>query len=296
MQVPGPFEYERATGVAHAIGLLDRLGEEARVVAGGHSLLPMMKLRLANPEYLIDINNLAAELGYVICDPTLVRIGAMVRHRQALESDELAAVCPIFRDAERVIADPVVRNRGTVGGSLCQADPAEDLTTVCKVLGATCQVRGPGGDREISMDDFLVGPYETAMAPNELLIEVRIPVRLGTSSAYAKVERRTGDWAVAAAGACVTIEGGVIAAARVGLTAVNPDATGLGEVAAGLVGNSPGDELYAQAGRLASAACSPMTDSRGTAAYKRHLASELTVRTLRKAVERAMAETTPEAN
>ncbi|HEY9312250.1 xanthine dehydrogenase family protein subunit M [Williamsia sp.] len=296
MQVPGPFEYERATGVAHAIGLLDRLGEEARVVAGGHSLLPMMKLRLANPEYLIDINNLSAELGYVICDPTLVRIGAMVRHRQALESDELAAVCPIFRDAERVIADPVVRNRGTVGGSLCQADPAEDLTTVCKVLGATCQVRGPGGDREISMDDFLVGPYETAMAPNELLIEVRIPVRLGTSSAYAKVERRTGDWAVAAAGACVTIEGGVIAAARVGLTAVNPDATGLGEVAAGLVGNSPSDELYAQAGRLASAACSPMTDSRGTAAYKRHLASELTVRTLRKAVERVMAETTPEGN
>jgi aerobic carbon-monoxide dehydrogenase medium subunit len=296
MQVPGPFEYERATGVADAIGLLDRLGEEARVVAGGHSLLPMMKLRLANPEYLIDINNLAAELGYVICDPTLVRIGAMVRHRQALESDDLAAVCPIFRDAERVIADPVVRNRGTVGGSLCQADPAEDLTTVCSVLGATCQVRGPGGDREISMDDFLVGPYETAMAPNELLIEVRIPIRLGTSSAYAKVERRVGDWAVTAAGSCVTLEGGVIAAARVGLTAVNPDEAGLAEVAAGLVGNSPSEELYAEAGRLASAACSPLTDSRGTAAYKRHLASELTIRTLRTSVERVMATNTPEGN
>jgi carbon-monoxide dehydrogenase medium subunit len=190
MQVPGPFEYERATGVDHAIGLLDRLGEQARIVAGGHSLLPMMKLRLANPEYLIDINDLAAELGYIVTDPTLVRIGAMVRHRHVLESDDLAAVCPIFRDAERVIADPVVRNRGTIGGSLCQADPAEDLTTVCTVLGATCLVRGPSGDREIEMDDFLVGPYETAMSHNELLIEIRIPVRHRTSSAYAKVERR----------------------------------------------------------------------------------------------------------
>jgi len=138
MQVPGPFEYERASSVDHAIGLLDRLGDGAMIVAGGHSLLPMMKLRIANPEYLIDINDLAPELGYVVTDPTLVRIGAMTRHREVLESDPLAAVCPIFRDAERVIADPVVRNRGTVGGSLCQADPAEDLTTVCIVLGATC--------------------------------------------------------------------------------------------------------------------------------------------------------------
>ena len=163
MQVPGPFEYERATSVDHAIGLLDRLGDTARVVAGGHSLLPMMKLRIANPEYLVDINDLALELGYVITDPTLVRIGAMTRHRELLESDILAAVCPIFRDAERVIADPVVRNRGTLGGSLCQADPAEDLTTVCEVLDAVCLARGPSGEREIG-DRRLPcsGPYETA--------------------------------------------------------------------------------------------------------------------------------------
>ncbi len=158
MQVPGPFEYERATSVDHAIGLLDRLGDTARVVAGGHSLLPMMKLRIANPEYLVDINDLALELGYVITDPTLVRIGAMTRHRELLESDTLAAVCPIFRDAERVIADPVVRNRGTLGGSLCQADPAEDLTTVCEVLDAVCLVRGPSGEREIGIDDFHARP------------------------------------------------------------------------------------------------------------------------------------------
>ena len=224
MQVPGPFEYERATSVDHAVGLLDRLGDGALIVAGGHSLLPMMKLRIANPEYLVDINDLADELGYITVEPTLVRIGAMARHRQVLESDELAAVCPIFRDAERVIADPVVRNRGTIGGSLCQADPAEDLTTVNTVLDAVCLVRGPSGEREVPIDEFLEGPYETSLAFNEMLIEVRIPVRPRSSSAYAKVERRVGDWAVAAAGAAVTLDNGSIAAARVGLTAVNADA------------------------------------------------------------------------
>src|SRR6201990_2673875 len=181
MQVPGPFEYERATSVDPAIGLLNRLGEGAMLVAGGHSLLPMMKLRIANPEYLVDINDLAGELGHIVwggvAEPTLVRIGAMARHRQVLDSDELAAVCPIFRDAERVIADPVVRNRGTLGGSLCQADPAEDLTTECSVLNAVCLARGPAGEREIPIDDFLTGPYETSLAHNEMLIEIRIPLR-----------------------------------------------------------------------------------------------------------------------
>ncbi len=175
MQVPGLFEYERATDVENAIALLDRLGDEARIVAGGHSLLPMMKLRLANPEYLIDINDLAAELGDITVEADAVRIGAMVRHRQILESDDLARLLPIFRDAERVIADPVVRNRGTIGGSLCQADPAEDLTTVCTVVGAVCVIRGPTGVREVPMEEFLVGPYETAVRGNEILTEVWIP-------------------------------------------------------------------------------------------------------------------------
>ena len=286
MQVPGPFEYERATSVDHAIGLLDRLGEGARVVAGGHSLLPMMKLRIANPEYLVDINDLALELGYVITDPTLVRIGAMTRHRELLESETLAAACPIFRDAERVIADPVVRNRGTLGGSLCQADPAEDLSTVCLVLDAVCLARGPSGEREIPIDEFMVGPYETALAFNEVLVEVRIPVRHNTSSAYAKVERRVGDWAVTAAGAAITLDGAAIAAARVGLTAVNPDRAALAELSAALLGQPATDDVFAEAGRRAAQACDPVTDVRGTAEYKRHLASELTIRTLRTAAER----------
>ena len=286
MQVPGPFEYERATSVDHAIGLLDRLGEGAKVVAGGHSLLPMMKLRLANPEYLVDINDLAPDLGYIVVDPVDVRIGAMTRHREVLESDELAATCPIFRDAERAIADPVVRNRGTVGGSLCQADPAEDLTTVCTVLDAVCLARGPSGTRDIAIDDFLAGPYETTLAHNEMLLEIRIPVRPNTSSAYAKVERRVGDWAVTAAGAAVTLDGNAIADVRLGLTAVNADTAALAEVSQWLAGQSPGEDVFAEAGRRAAQACSPLTDMRGSAEYKRHLASELTNRTLRTAVER----------
>src|SRR6476619_3941231 len=285
MQVPGPFEYERATSVDHAVGLLDRLGDGALLVAGGHSLLPMMKLRIANPEYLVDINELAAELGHIVVEPTQVRIGAMARHRQVLESDELAAVCPIFRDAERVIADPVVRNRGTLGGSLCQADPAEDLTTVNAVLGAVCLVRGPTGEREIAIDDFLEGPYETSLAYNEMLIEVRIPLRHNTSSAYAKVERRVGDWAVTAAGASVTLDDGTIAAARVGLTAVNPDADAVRALADALVGKPATEDTLAEAGAAAARACEPVSDMRGSAEYKRHLASELTIRTLRTAIE-----------
>lgn len=287
MQVPGPFEYERATSVDHAVGLLDRLGDGAMVVAGGHSLLPMMKLRIANPEYLVDINDLVTELGYIEVEPTLVRIGAMTRHRQALESDALAAVCPIFRDAEKVIADPVVRNRGTVGGSLCQADPAEDLTTVCTVLDAVCVARGPAGEREIAIDDFLAGPYETALAHNELLTEIRIPLALHSSSAYSKVERRVGDWAVAAAGAAVTLDGETLRAVRLGLTAVNVDPAALAEVGAGLAGQPATEETFAEAGRGAAQACSPVSDMRGSADYKRHLASELTIRTLRTAAARA---------
>ena len=188
--------------------------------------------------------------------------------------------------AERVIADPVVRNRGTLGGSLCQADPAEDLSTVCEVLNAVCLVRGPSGEREIGIDDFIVGPYETAVAANEILIETRIPLRHNTSSAYAKVERRVGDWAVTAAGASLTLDGDSIVAARLGLTAVNADRAALAEVSASLAGQSATEDVFAEAGRRAARACEPVTDVRGTAEYKQHLAAELTIRTLRTAAQR----------
>jgi len=287
MQVPAPFEYQRVHSVGEAIALLDRLGDTARLVAGGHSLLPMMKLRLANFEYLVDINELHDELGYIRAEPGLIRIGAMTRHRELLESGELATAFPIFRDAERVIADPVVRNRGTLGGSLCQADPSEDLSAVCTTLGASCVIQGLGGERVVSMEDFHQGPYETAVGDAEMLTEVRFPVRPGGSSAYEKVERRAGDWAVVSAGAAVWLDGGTVADARVGLAAVGPNTAGIAGIADVMRGHPPGEELYARAGDIAAEACSPVTDRRGSAEYKRHLARELTVRVLRRAVARA---------
>jgi len=286
MQVPAPFEYERATSVDHAIGLLDRLGDTARLVAGGHSLLPMMKLRLATFEYLIDINDLHGELGYITLEPAQVRIGAMTRHRELLESAVLAAEFPIFGDAERVIADPVVRNRGTLGGSLCQADPSEDLSAVCTTLNASCLIRGRDGERVVSMEEFHRGPYETAVADAEMLIEVRFPLRPHGSSAYEKVERRAGDWAVVSAGAAVWLDGEVIADARVGLAAVGPNTTGMPAISEALRGQVPGEDLYALAGQIAARSCRPVTDSRGTQEYKRHLADELTRRALRRSVAR----------
>jgi carbon-monoxide dehydrogenase medium subunit len=286
MQLPAPFEYERATSVEHAIGLLDRLGETARLVAGGHSLLPMMKLRLANFEYLIDINPLHDELGYVLIEPDLVRVGALARHRELLDSPELLAAFPIFHDAERVIADPPVRNRGTIGGSLCQADPSEDLSAVCTTLDASCVIRGPSGQRMVTMAEFYRGPYETAVAANEMLVEIRMPVRPGGSSAYEKVERRAGDWGIVSTGAAIWLDGDRIVDARVGLAAVGPNTTGIPAISEALRGRAPSEDAYAEAGALAAAACHPVTDQRGSAEYKRYLAGELTRRALRRSVAR----------
>jgi carbon-monoxide dehydrogenase medium subunit len=292
MQVPAPFEYERATSVDHAIGLLERYGDTARIIAGGHSLLPMMKLRLANLEYVIDINPLHDELGYIRVDGDEVRIGAMTRHRELLDSEELARIFPIIRDAEKVIADPIVRNRGTLGGSLCQADPSEDLSAVCTTLDASCVIRGSGGERVVTMEDFHRGPYETAVGDSEMLVEVRIPIRPGGSSAYEKVERRAGDWAVTSVGAAVWLADGAISDARVGMAAVGPNTTGIPEISEALRGKVPSEELYAEAGAIAARSCDPSTDSRGSAEYKRHLADELTRRALRRSVARLTDTTT----
>ncbi len=286
MQIPAPFDYARATSVDDALALLERHGPESRVVAGGHSLLPMMKLRLARPEWIIDINDLT-ELAHIREDAGQLRIGAMTRHAALLDSALIGRLFPIVHDAEKVIADPVVRNRGTIGGSLCQADPAEDLSTVCDVLGALAVVRGPAGERVLTMAELYRGPYETAVAQNELLTEIRFPVRPRSSSAYEKVERRVGDWAVAAAGAAVTLGAdNRIEEVAIGLTAVGLDglATRARDV---LVGQLPSEELYAAAGAIAAHDCRPTADQRGPVDYKRHLADELTRRVLRTACARA---------
>ena len=287
MQVPAPFEYERATSVDHAIALLERHGPEARLIAGGHSLLPMMKLRLANPEYLVDINGLA-ELAYIREDAGEIRIGALTRHVDLLKSDLLARRYPLFRDAEEVIADPVVRNRGTIGGSLCQADAAEDLSAVCSAAKAQVVVRGAGGERVVDMEGFHVGPYMTAVGEGEILTEVRLRVRPGAGSAHEKVERRAGDWAIAAASAAVWMDGPTIADVGIALSAVGLTTIHLTRAEELLRGQAPSEELFAQAGEIASEDCSPSADGRGPVDYKRHLAGVLTQRALRRSAARGL--------
>jgi aerobic carbon-monoxide dehydrogenase medium subunit len=289
VQTPAPFEYERATSVEGAIASLKRLGPQARVIAGGHSLLPMMKLRLANPEHLIDINDLEG-LSYIREESGQVAIGALTRHVELLDSELLAEHFPIFRDAELVIADPVVRNRGTIGGSLCQGDPAEDLSAVCAALHGKAVLRGPDGERVVGLDAFHIGPYMTAVKDGELLTEVRLPLRAGGGSAHEKVERRAGDWAIAAASAAVWVDGGKIVDAGVALSAVGPTTIHATRAEELLRGAAPSDELFKQAGEIASEDCSPVPDGRGPVDYKRHLAGVLTKRALRRASARALGQ------
>jgi aerobic carbon-monoxide dehydrogenase medium subunit len=287
VQTPAPFEYERATSVEGAIAALGRLGSEARVIAGGHSLLPMMKLRLANPEHLVDINDLH-ELAYIREEGYEVRIGALTRHVDLLKSDLLGVRFPVFRDAEEVIADPVVRNRGTIGGSLCQADAAEDLSAVCSALKAQAVIRGPSGERVVGMDDFYIGPFTTAVGDGEILTEVRLALRPGAGSAHEKVERRAGDWAIAAASAALWVDGGRIADAGIALSAVGLTTIDLTRAQELLRGGTPSEELFAQAAVIASEDCMPIPDGRGPVDYKRHLAGVLTKRALRTAAARAL--------
>jgi carbon-monoxide dehydrogenase medium subunit len=283
MQVPAPFQYQKAATVDHALTLLAQYGTESMVLAGGHSLLPMMKLRLAHPEALVDINGLT-ELAGIRLDSKLC-VGALVRHAELLGSSLVGAELPILHDAERVIADPIVRNRGTVGGSLCQADPSEDLSAAFAALRADLVTVGPSGTRTIPAREFFAGPYETALTHGELLVEIQVPV--GSVSAYVKVDRRAGDWAVGAAGAVLEIADGVISEAGIGLTALGASRFVAAEAEDFLRGGPPSAERFAEAGRIAAEHCDPVADQRGPVAYKRHLAGELTARALRLAASRA---------
>jgi aerobic carbon-monoxide dehydrogenase medium subunit len=289
VQVPAYVEYEKATSVQHALGLLARFGPEARILAGGHSLIPMMKLRLVQPETLIDINGIA-ELSYVTVADGALRIGALTRHAELLAAAAAGEHFAILHDAERVIADPVVRNWGTIGGSLCQADPSEDLSATFAALKADMIIVGPAGTRAVPAREFHTGPYETVVAPGELLTEISIVIRPGGGSAYEKVGRRVGDWPIGAAAAAVWLGGAggdTIADAGLGLTAVGARHFAAAEAEEFLLGAPATEASFAEAGRIAAEHCNPAPDQRGPADYKRHLAGELTVRALRRAARRA---------
>lgn len=288
MQTPAPCEYSRATSVDDAIAQLSALGGNGRILAGGYSLIPMMKLRLSNPGHVIDINPLEPQLGYIRQEGNEIAIGALARHVSMLESELLAQTFPdIFREAEAVLADPVVRNRGTMGGSLCQADPAEDLSGVIVALKGKAVLRGPGGaERVVGMEEFHFGPYMTAVQPTEMLIEVRIPIPSGSfGGVHEKVERRAGDFAIVAVSSALTIENGVIAWAGIAGSAVGPTTMHMTRAEELLIGQAPSEQLFAQAGQLAAADCSPNSDGRGPADYKRHVCGVFTTRGLTRAAE-----------
>ncbi|HLH81930.1 MAG TPA: xanthine dehydrogenase family protein subunit M [Trebonia sp.] len=291
MQVPSHVEYERPGTVEEALTLLAGGSGDARPLAGGHSLIPMMKLRLARPELLVDINGLT-ELSYIRQTGDEITIGALTRHAELLESALVYEHYPIFRDAERVIADPVVRNWGTVGGSLCQADPSEDLSAAFAAARATAVIRSQQGSRTVTARELHVGPYETVLEPGELLTEVRLPVRARTGSAYEKVERRVGDWSIVAVGAVLTLNAGgtAVETAGIGLTAVGAPQFAAPEAEEYLAGKPATEENFAAAARIAAASSNPVSDQRGPEDYKRHLVAELTTRALRTAARRARGE------
>jgi aerobic carbon-monoxide dehydrogenase medium subunit len=286
VQVPAQVEYEKAASVERALALLARYAPGARILAGGHSLIPMMKLRLAQPEVLIDINGIAS-LRYIERAGGELRIGALARHADLLAAPMAGAHFTILHDAEAVIADPVVRNWGTIGGSLCQADPSEDLSAAFAALKGSMIIAGPGGSREVSARAFHTGPYETVVGPAEMLTEIRLPIRRDSGSAYLKVCRRAGDWAIGAAGAAVWLSGGLIADVGIGLTAVGAAHFVAAEAEEFLLGRPADEESFARAGAIAAEHCNPPSDQRGPADYKRHLVGELTARVLRAAVRRA---------
>jgi carbon-monoxide dehydrogenase medium subunit len=292
LQVPAQVEYEKATSVAHALTLLARYAPAARILAGGHSLIPMMKLRLAQPEVLVDINAITS-LRYIERTGGQLRIGALARHADLLSAPLAGEHFAILHDAERVIADPIVREWGTIGGSLCQADPSEDLSAAFAALKGSMIIHGPDGIREVSARAFHTGPYETVVGPAEMLTEIRLPIRPDSGSAYLKVARRAGDWPIGAAGAAVWLVGDRITDVGIGLTAVGAAHFVAAEAEDFLRGKPADEQTLAEAGQIAAAHCNPPADQRGPVEYKRHLVGELTARVLRTAVRRARGQAVP---
>lgn len=285
--IPGEFEYHAPNTVDEAIALLDRLGDDGKVLAGGHSLIPAMRFRLAQPAALVDINRIA-ELAYVREEKGYLAIGALTRESTLEHTALVRQKYPILADVGRVIADPLVRNRGTVGGNLAHADPANDHPAVMLALGATLVARGPQGTRSIPVDDFFVGLFESALAQNELLLEIRVPTPgRGQGAAYEKVERKVGDYATSGVAVSLTLEGDVCRAARVGLTNVSAVPMRAQNAETALVGQRVTEEVLERAGQAAARECDPSSDLRGSAEFKRDLTRVLVKRAARRAIARA---------
>ena len=286
--IPSAFDYHAPGTLDEAVALLERLGDEAKVLSGGQSLLPLLKLRLGDAGHLVDIGRIPGLTGITEADGCL-RIGGATREADLERSALIRDKYPILLDTAAVIADPLVRNRATVGGNLAHGDPANDHPATMLALGAEVVARGPGGERTIPVTQFFTGLFATALAPAEILTEIRIPIPPPRSGgAYVKLERKVGDFATAAAAAQVTLGGaGEIAQVGIGLTNAGPTPIKATAAEEHLRGRQPDAEAVAEAARLAAAATSPSADRRGSVEYKRDMARVLTGRAVARAVERA---------
>jgi carbon-monoxide dehydrogenase medium subunit len=284
--IPRPFAYHAPDSLPAVIALLTEHGEQAKLLAGGHSLLPMMKLRFAGPEHLIDLR-LVKELCGIDIAGAEIRIGAMTTERDIIDSALLAAHAPLLVETARQIADPQVRYRGTIGGDISHGDPGNDHPAVMLALHASFVLTGPKGERVVSASDFFLGTYATALGPDEVMTQIRIPEpAAGNGSCYAKLKRKTGDYATAAAAVVVRLENGLCAEVTIALTNVAPTAIRVEAAEAALVGNRIDDVKIVEAGRLAAEGCEPAADLRGDDEYKRAMAGQMVQRALRTALQR----------
>ena len=285
--IPASFDYHAPKTLDEAIALLAELGDTAKILAGGQSLIPAMRFRLASPEVLIDITRIA-DLGYVEERGDHLAIGALAREHALETTPVIARSYPMLLDAAKVIADPIVLNRATVGGNLAHADPANDHPAVMLAYDAQILARSSSGTRTIAIDDLFVGLFETSLQPGEILTEIRIPrPGPGSGGAYSKIERKVGDYAVAAVAVQLQLDGGSIKHIRIGLTNVSPIPQRARAAEAALTGAPPTDAVLEAAGRAAAAECNPSADLRGQIDYKRDLVRVLVKRVVRRAVERA---------
>jgi carbon-monoxide dehydrogenase medium subunit len=285
--IPGSFEYHRPTDLSEAVALLSRLDSEARVIAGGHSLIPMMKLRLATPTHLIDLAGVA-ELKGVRLEGSEIVIGAMTSQHEIIGNELLAQHAPILRETAEVIADPQVRYVGTIGGNVANGDPGNDMPALMMTLGATYVLRGASGERRIAAREYYLSPYETAAEPGEVLAAVRVPLPpAGHGWAYEKLKRKVGDYATAAAAVILTISGGAIATCAISLTNVAGTPLFAADAATSVVGTALDKPTLARAAAAATAIAEPAADGRGSAEYRAKMAGVMTARALTRAFARA---------
>jgi aerobic carbon-monoxide dehydrogenase medium subunit len=285
--IPAIFEYHAPSNLKEAIRLLGEYNSQAKILAGGHSLLPMMKLRFASPEHLIDLNRVP-ELKGIREQGGMIRIGAMTTENEIIASDLLRTKCPLLPEAARQIADPQVRNCGTIGGDIAHGDPGNDHPAIMLATEASFVLTGPKGERTVPADGFFLGTYSTQLEPNEILSEIRVPaIGKGTGWAYSKLKRKTGDFATAATAVQLQLDGNTCKKIVIALTNVAPMALKASDAAALLTGKTIDDKLIEQAAQKVMAICDPAEDLRGDREYKTHMAGEMTRRAIRLALERA---------